>query len=164
MESVREPDETENRENDEMEDGSDDEVDGSDSEEDDSGDDHRDADAPDERTGESRVRRSRAGGSEHSDSASSRRSAAPSPTDSLIENTASMQLSSPKIPEDPEQISHSAEPAATIKERVASDISRQQARSNKYHSKRSTRKIGRPRGSKAKQDSRVKMDRSGVWE
>lgn len=163
MESVRETVETEDHEDEEMEDDSDEEVDGSESEEDDS--DPLDMDAPHEKAGGSHVKQNRVDGSEHSDSGSSRRSAAPSPTDSLIEHTASMQLASPKLLEAPEhQFSHSAEPAATIKERVASDISRQQARSNKYHSKRSTRKIGRPKGSKAKQDSRVKVDRSGVWE
>ena len=51
-----------------------------------------------------------------------------------------------------------------IKELVASDLSKRRARqASKYHSKRSTRKIGRAKGSKAKQDTRVDVDRGGFW-
>ncbi|KAH8108955.1 hypothetical protein DFH11DRAFT_1516201 [Phellopilus nigrolimitatus] len=49
--------------------------------------------------------------------------------------------------------------ANSIKERIASDISRHQARQmSKYHSKRGAKKIGRPKGSKAKQDLWVKVE------
>ncbi|KAK0465126.1 RIO1 family-domain-containing protein [Desarmillaria tabescens] len=48
---------------------------------------------------------------------------------------------------------------------VSSNLSKSRAQQQrKYHSKRGARKAGRPQGSKAKQDTRVKMDRSGVWD
>ncbi|THH06810.1 hypothetical protein EW145_g3832 [Phellinidium pouzarii] len=99
---------------------------------------------------------------------SSRRSRAPSPTDSLIAHTASMMLAH-NADESTNADFHSTggpPPPDThsVKERVASEISRLQARQkSKYHS-RGARKIGRPTGSKAKQDLRVKVDASGVWE
>lgn len=53
----------------------------------------------------------------------------------------------------------------TLKEIVSSDISRtRNLQQRKYHSKRSTRQAGRSRGSKAKQDTRVKLDTGGVWD
>ncbi|KAF8898672.1 RIO1 family-domain-containing protein [Infundibulicybe gibba] len=52
-----------------------------------------------------------------------------------------------------------------IKDIVSSDLSKTRARQQrKYHSKRSVRQGGRVAGSKAKQDTRVKVDKSGVWE
>jgi len=76
------------------------------------------------------------------------RSTSPS---SLAKMTAALSLSS---------IKHSG-----IKDIVSSDLTRQRARQRqKYHSKRGAHRIGRPQGSKAKQDNRVKMDKSGVWE
>ncbi|KAK7463649.1 Serine/threonine-protein kinase rio2 [Stygiomarasmius scandens] len=56
-------------------------------------------------------------------------------------------------------------PAASknIKEIVSTNLEKSRARDKKkYHSKRSTRRAGRPQGSKAKQDNRIKLD-SG-WE
>jgi RIO kinase 2 len=51
-----------------------------------------------------------------------------------------------------------------IKEVVSSDISRQRARQQrKYHSKRGSARQGRPRGSKAKQDPRVHIDKGDLW-
>ena len=51
-----------------------------------------------------------------------------------------------------------------IKNKVTSDLSKNMARQQrKYHSKRAVRKAGRPQGSKAKQDTRVKVDHHGVW-
>ncbi|KAK0506133.1 RIO1 family-domain-containing protein [Armillaria luteobubalina] len=48
---------------------------------------------------------------------------------------------------------------------VSSNLSKSRAQQQrKYHSKRGSRKAGRPQGSKAKQDTRVKMDGSGVWD
>ncbi|SJL05712.1 related to Serine/threonine-protein kinase rio2 [Armillaria ostoyae] len=48
---------------------------------------------------------------------------------------------------------------------VSSNLSKSRAQQQrKYHSKRGARKAGRPQGSKAKQDTRVKMDGSGVWD
>ncbi|KAF9569639.1 RIO1-domain-containing protein [Agrocybe pediades] len=52
-----------------------------------------------------------------------------------------------------------------IKSKVAADITKQRAQQKrKYHSKRSTRNAGRSQGSKAKQDTRVRMaDHGGFW-
>ena len=76
------------------------------------------------------------------------RSTSPS---SLAKMTAALSLSSSK---------HSG-----IKDIVSSDLTKQRARQQqKYHSKRGAQRIGRPKGSKAKQDNRVKMDKSGFWE
>ena len=52
-----------------------------------------------------------------------------------------------------------------IRDLVSSDLMKARASQHrKYHSKRSTRRAGRPHGSKAKQDTRVKLDHSGVWD
>ncbi|KAF9270282.1 RIO1-domain-containing protein [Marasmius fiardii PR-910] len=50
-----------------------------------------------------------------------------------------------------------------IRSVVASNLEKSRAQQQKkYHSKRSTRRVGRSRGSKAKQDNRVKLD--GGWD
>ena len=55
--------------------------------------------------------------------------------------------------------------ADLVKERVLSDASRAYARQQrKYHTKRSAQRAGRAKGSKAKQDPRVKLDRSSGWD
>lgn len=52
-----------------------------------------------------------------------------------------------------------------IKGIVSSDLTKARARQQrKYHSKRGARSAGRPQGSKAKQDTRVKITQSGVWD
>lgn len=53
-----------------------------------------------------------------------------------------------------------------IKDRVANEVAKQRARQQrKYHSKRGAQRIGgRQKGSKAKMDTRVKPDKSGVWD
>lgn len=53
-----------------------------------------------------------------------------------------------------------------IKERAAAEASKQRAQQQrKYHSKRGAQKVGgRHKGSKAKQDTRVKPDRGGFWD
>lgn len=52
-----------------------------------------------------------------------------------------------------------------IKEIVSADLSKSRSQQQrKYHSKRGTRRAGRSQGSKAKQDNRVKLDTSGVWD
>ena len=77
-------------------------------------------------------------------------SRSPSPS-SLAKMTASLSLSTSQH--------------ADIKDIVSSDLTKQRARQReKYHSKRGAHRIGRPKGSKAKQDNRVKVDKSGVWE
>ncbi|KAJ6519898.1 RIO1 family-domain-containing protein [Mycena sanguinolenta] len=53
----------------------------------------------------------------------------------------------------------------SVKERVAAEVTKTRTQQlRKYHSKRNTRRAGRSQGSKAKQDNRVKMDKSGVWD
>ena len=120
-----------------------------------------------------------------------RRSLAPSPTDSLAARAAAITLNpeeeeaaltpdgagaSPSDgnddddgaevtqPEKPVGALHGRTDTISIKERVASDIVRHNARQSKYHSKRTSRKIGRPRGSKAKQDTRIKLGRGTDWD
>lgn len=52
-----------------------------------------------------------------------------------------------------------------IKDIVSSDLTKQRARQRqKHHSKRGAQRVGRPEGSKAKQDTRVKADKSGFWD
>ncbi|TRM66153.1 RIO1 family-domain-containing protein [Schizophyllum amplum] len=52
-----------------------------------------------------------------------------------------------------------------VKDIAAAELKRQRERQHrKHHTKQSTRRAGRPKGSKAKQDSRVKMDHGGGWE
>ena len=101
------------------------------------------------------------GGSSGASSAS-RRSRAPSPTDSLVAHTAALNIT----PSDDPPLQKDKEIAkGLIKDRVAEDIRRDRLRqTKKYHSKPGTRRIGRPKGSKAKQDMRVKLDRSSVWD
>ncbi|KAF9453749.1 hypothetical protein P691DRAFT_657551 [Macrolepiota fuliginosa MF-IS2] len=54
---------------------------------------------------------------------------------------------------------------SNIRGKVISDLSKTRShQQRKYHSKRSTRQVGRPQGSKAKQDKKVKLDRSGIWD
>ncbi|KAL5535610.1 RIO2 [Sanghuangporus sanghuang] len=133
--------------------------------------------------------RSHPGSDSETDPEPMRRSLAPSPTDSLAARAASLSLSPGEadstyeastddnndganaegtqfaaIPENSVGSLHSRTDNS-IKERVASDIVRHHARQGKYHSKRNSRKIGRPRGSKAKQDTRIKLGRNDAdWE
>ena len=53
-----------------------------------------------------------------------------------------------------------------VQARAAAEASKQRARQHrKYHSKRGAQKVGgRHKGSKAKQDTRVKPDRGGFWD
>ncbi|KAJ7786394.1 RIO1 family-domain-containing protein [Mycena metata] len=52
-----------------------------------------------------------------------------------------------------------------IKDIVSADLTKSRSQQQrKYHSKRNTRRAGRSQGSKAKQDTRVKLDTSGVWD
>ncbi|TCD61751.1 hypothetical protein EIP91_007977 [Steccherinum ochraceum] len=78
--------------------------------------------------------------------ASRHTSRSPSPS-SLIERTAALSL------------------RENVKDRLTSQVSKDRARQQrKYHSKSGARTAGRQKGSKAKMDTRIKPDRSGVWE
>lgn len=74
------------------------------------------------------------------------RSRSPSP-DTLAKMTAALQLR-----------------AADVRERVATDLAKRQRQQKKYHTKRGAQRVGRPQGSKGKQDQRVKLDRGGIWD
>ncbi|KAJ7631013.1 RIO1 family-domain-containing protein [Roridomyces roridus] len=53
----------------------------------------------------------------------------------------------------------------SVKEIVSADLSKSRLQQKrKYHSKRGAQRAGRSQGSKAKQDTRVKLDSSGVWD
>ena len=52
-----------------------------------------------------------------------------------------------------------------VRNKAAIDALKGRAREKqKYHSRRGAERIGRPKGSKAKQDNRVQVDRSGLWD
>jgi len=52
-----------------------------------------------------------------------------------------------------------------IKEKAGIEAYKQRAREKqKYHSRRGAERIGRAKGSKAKQDNRVKVDKGGLWD
>ncbi|KAF5355990.1 hypothetical protein D9756_003821 [Leucocoprinus leucothites] len=52
-----------------------------------------------------------------------------------------------------------------IRNKVTSDLSKTRShQQRKYHSKRSIRQVGRPQGSKAKQDKNIRLDRGGIWD
>ncbi|KAI0734552.1 RIO1-domain-containing protein [Fomitopsis betulina] len=54
---------------------------------------------------------------------------------------------------------------AEFKDKVHSEVARQRVREvRKYHSKKGAQRIGRPKGSKAKQDTRVTVDGGGFWD
>lgn len=74
------------------------------------------------------------------------RSRSPSP-DTLAKMTAALSLR-----------------AEDVRDRVAADLARRERQQRKYHTKRGAQRVGRPQGSKAKQDQRVKVDRGGFWE
>ena len=50
-----------------------------------------------------------------------------------------------------------------MREKVATDLAKRARQQRKYHTKRGAQRAGRPHGSKAKQDQRVKMDKDGFW-
>lgn len=77
-----------------------------------------------------------------------------------------LSIGSDEEEEDEEEDSEDAsDPNAmdVVKDRVATEIQKRHARQHrKFHSKKSTTRAGRPKGSKAKQDTRVKLD-GGGW-
>lgn len=74
------------------------------------------------------------------------RSRSPSP-DTLAKMTAALKLR-----------------AEDVRERVATDLAKRERQQKKYHTKRGAQRVGRPQGSKAKQDQRVRLDRGGIWD
>jgi len=53
---------------------------------------------------------------------------------------------------------------STLKEIVSNDLSRNARRHSKHHSKKGARLVGRAKGSKAKQDTRVKLGSGKFWD
>jgi RIO kinase 2 len=52
-----------------------------------------------------------------------------------------------------------------MRDKAAIDAYKRRAREKqKHHSRRGTERIGRAKGSKAKQDNRVKLDKDGLWD
>jgi RIO kinase 2 len=63
-----------------------------------------------------------------------------------------------------ERLSVNASKDKEIRNKAAIDAFKGRAREKqKYHSRRGAERIGRPKGSKAKQDNRVQVDKSGLW-
>lgn len=51
-----------------------------------------------------------------------------------------------------------------ISEKALADVTKQRARQHrKYHAKKGARTAGRPKGSKAKSDGRIRVDSGGFW-
>ncbi|KAJ3767003.1 RIO1 family-domain-containing protein [Lentinula raphanica] len=77
------------------------------------------------------------------------------PPESDEESTRDLSRSPPHSRSSSPALEHSR----NVKEIVKSNLEKSRARQHrKYHSKRNTRRAGRPQGSKAKQDTRVKLD------
>ncbi len=51
-----------------------------------------------------------------------------------------------------------------IRNKVTCDLKTRSNQQRKYNSKRNTRQVERPQGSKAKQDKTIKLDRGGFWD
>lgn len=85
------------------------------------------------------------------------RSQCPSPTDSLIEHTAALALA------DKQDGSHLPADGEELERVVAKELSVKQTKQKKYHSKGGSRRVGRPKGSKAKQGFRFKSGDNDGW-
>lgn len=82
------------------------------------------------------------------------------PPESDHESTRNLSRSPPRSRSISPAADHSAR---NVKDIVKSNLDKSRARQQrKYHSKRSTRQAGRAQGSKAKQDTRVKLD--STWD
>lgn len=94
------------------------------------------------------------------------RSNCPSPTDSLVEHVSAMGLDCLPMPPPPQmgRPESESEPKDTedVSGIVSSELLRQRKHQRKFNSKRGSRRVGRPRGSKAKQDLRVNL-KNDVW-
>ena len=92
--------------------------------------------------------------SEEANEASRASPASPSPIEQLsskVESTLSVKGGGSKEQE--------------IREKAANEAYKRRAREKqKYHSRRGAERIGRAKGSKAKQDNRVKLDKGGLWD
>ncbi|RDX52080.1 RIO1-domain-containing protein [Lentinus brumalis] len=95
--------------------------------------------------------------SSRADSPRSSGSRSPSPSTSLAGRTAAMSLKSQRP---------AASGSKDMSEKVQTEVAKERARQQrKYHSKKSAQRTGgRQKGSKRKQDTRVKLDSGGMWD
>ena len=89
---------------------------------------------------------------------SQRSSGSRSPSLSVVDRTAAMSLEPSQTPSSPG--------AREIADKVQIEVAKRHARQRrKHHSKKGAQsKGGRPRGSKRKQDTRIKVDGGGFWD
>ncbi|KAI0778542.1 RIO1 family-domain-containing protein [Trametes elegans] len=95
------------------------------------------------------------------DSRRSARSRSRSPSSSLADETAALSLHAGGAHRQPPAASRS-----DVAEKVQSEVAKHQARQQrKYHSKKGAQRTGgRQRGSKRKQDTKIKVDSGGFWD
>ena len=104
---------------------------------------------------------------EPGESAKSRRADSEEETD---ESRRSRERPGSVSPSAVEQLASNVESALSVKEKemrdkAATEVHKRRAREKqKYHSRRGAERIGRAKGSKAKQDNRVKLDKGGLWD
>ena len=112
--------------------------------------------------------------SEHEDeepggSAKSRWAGSEEQTDKPTE-ARSRERPSSVSPSPVEQLASKVESALSVKgkemrDKAATEVHKRRAREKqKHHSRRGAERIGRAKGSKAKQDNRVKLDKGGLWD
>lgn len=74
-------------------------------------------------------------------------------------------LEAPEVGEDAPIASSTGRNHQSVKDTVTTELTKsRQKQEKRFHSKRSVGKAGRPKGSKAKQDSRVHFSRDDGWE
>ncbi|KAI0639761.1 RIO1 family-domain-containing protein [Trametes polyzona] len=95
------------------------------------------------------------------DSPRSARSRSSSLSSSLADGAAALSLRAGRAPRQP-----STAASKDISDKVQSEVSKQRARQQrKYHSKKGAQRTGgRARGSKRKQDTKIKVDSGGFWD
>lgn len=72
---------------------------------------------------------------------------------------------SPSRKEESSRLSVKGSKEQEIRDKAANEGYKQRAREKqKHHSRRGAERIGRAKGSKAKQDNRVKLDKGGLWD
>lgn len=79
---------------------------------------------------------------------------------SLAERTAGLSLSHPH------PHPHSSRHEREMRERAVAEVAREHSRQQKkYHTKKGAQRLGgRQKGNKGRMDTRVKLDRGGMWE
>jgi len=91
------------------------------------------------------------------------RSQCPSPTDSLIEHTAALGLSDLPSLQDATTLDSKITDEDKVGKTVTKELVKKQAREKKFHTKGGSRRIGRSKGSKAKQGFRYQAKDHESW-